>query len=56
MAKPVSVGIALFLGEDANLWGAVMASAILMGVPILVFFLLAQNNFIKGVIGGALKV
>jgi ABC-type glycerol-3-phosphate transport system permease component len=54
-AKPVSVGIALFLGEDANLWGAVMASAILMGFPILIFFLLAQNNFIKGVIGGAIK-
>lgn len=54
-AKPISVGIALFLGEDATLWGAVMASAIMMGLPVLIFFLLAQDNFIKGIVGGAVK-
>lgn len=54
-AKPISVGIALFLGEDATLWGAVMASAIMMGLPVLIFFLLVQDNFIKGIVGGAVK-
>jgi multiple sugar transport system permease protein/raffinose/stachyose/melibiose transport system permease protein len=54
-AKPVSVGIALFLGEDANLWGAVMASAILMGFPVLLVFFLLQDHFIKGIVGGAIK-
>lgn len=54
-AKPVSVGIALFLGEDANLWGAVMASAILMGIPVLIVFFLLQDHFIRGIIGGAVK-
>ena len=54
-AKPVSVGIALFLGEDANLWGAVMASAILMGLPVLIVFFLLQDHFIKGIVGGAVK-
>ncbi|MEA5016189.1 MAG: carbohydrate ABC transporter permease [Candidatus Limiplasma sp.] len=54
-AKPVSVGIALFLGEDANLWGAVMASAILMGLPVLLVFFLLQDHFIKGIVGGAVK-
>lgn len=54
-AKPISVGIALFLGEAANLWGAVMASAVLMGLPVIIFFFLVQDNFIKGIIGGAIK-
>lgn len=54
-AKPISVGIALFLGEAANLWGAVMASAVLMSIPVLVFFFLLQDYFIKGIIGGAVK-
>jgi len=54
-AKPISVGIALFFGEAANLWGAVMASAVLMSIPVLVFFFLLQDYFIKGIIGGAVK-
>ena len=54
-AKPVSVGIAMFLGEDANLWGAVMASAILMGLPVLIVFFFLQDHFIKGIVGGAVK-
>jgi multiple sugar transport system permease protein len=54
-AKPISVGIALFLGEAANLWGSVMASAVMMGLPVLIFFFLLQDNFIKGIIGGAVK-
>ena len=55
IAKPISVGIALFLGEDANLWGAVMASAILMGFPVLFFFFFVQDNFIKGIVSGSVK-
>lgn len=54
-AKPVSVGIALFLGEAANLWGAVMASAVLMSAPILIVFFFIQDSFIKGMVGGAVK-
>lgn len=54
-AKPVSVGIALFLGEAANLWGAVMASAVLMSAPILIVFFFIQDTFIQGMVGGAVK-
>jgi ABC-type glycerol-3-phosphate transport system permease component len=54
-AKTVSVGIALFMGEHVSLWGAIMASAVLMGFPMLFFFLFAQKNFIKGMVSGAIK-
>ena len=54
-AKPISVGIALFLGEAANLWGAVMASAVLMSLPILIAFFFIQDAFIRGMVGGAVK-
>jgi ABC-type glycerol-3-phosphate transport system permease component len=54
-AKPISVGLALFMGEDVTLWGAVMASAVIMGIPMIFFFLLAQKSFLKGIIGGAIK-
>ena len=54
-AKPISVGIALFLGEAANLWGAVMASAVLMSLPILIAFFFIQDTFIRGMVGGAVK-
>jgi ABC-type glycerol-3-phosphate transport system permease component len=54
-AKPISVGLALFMGEDISLWGAIMAAAILMGFPMIFFFLVAQKNFLKGIMGGAIK-
>jgi ABC-type glycerol-3-phosphate transport system permease component len=54
-AKPISVGLALFMGEDVSLWGAIMAASVLMGFPMIFFFLLAQKHFLKGVMGGAIK-
>jgi len=54
-AKPISVGLAHFMGENVTLWGAIMAAAVLMGIPMIFFFLIAQKSFLQGIMGGAIK-
>ena len=54
-AKPISVGLALFMGENITQWGAIMAAAVLMGIPMIIFFLAAQKSFLQGIVGGAIK-
>lgn len=54
-ARPVSVGLAMFMGEDGVDWGAVMATASVISVPILILFFFCEDSFVKGMTGGAVK-
>lgn len=53
--RPIAVGLAFFIDEMGVHWGALMAASILMSVPAVIFFSLAQNQMVKGLSAGAVK-
>jgi lactose/L-arabinose transport system permease protein len=53
MTAPVALGTLIGLTKVS--WGGIMAGAILMTAPMLVFFLLLQRHFIAGIAAGAIK-
>lgn len=55
-AKPISVAIATFFGQDSIfLRIEAMAASVLMMIPILVFYLAFQRWFISSFVGSAVK-
>ena len=42
-------------GQYSSDWGEIMAAAILIVAPALVFFLIMQRRFIEGVASGSVK-
>jgi hypothetical protein len=42
-------------GQYSSDWGEIMAAAILIVAPVLVFFLLMQRRFIEGMASGSVK-
>jgi multiple sugar transport system permease protein len=52
--KTMPVGIQQFFQQDGADWGSIMASAVLMIIPPLVFFLVLGRKFSVGGIGGSL--
>lgn len=53
--RTLPVGIAAFHGVHLSDWGLVFAASLIAVAPILLFFMLMQRYFIKGVITGAVK-
>lgn len=53
MTAPVALGTLIGLTKVS--WGGIMAGAMLMTAPMLVFFLLLQRHFIAGISAGAIK-
>ncbi|MCD2344445.1 carbohydrate ABC transporter permease [Ideonella azotifigens] len=53
-ARPVMVGLQQFFGRSTQ-WGEVMAYACLITLPVMVFFLLFQKQFIRSVVGAGIK-
>ena len=53
MTAPVALGTLIGLTKVS--WGGIMAGAMLMTAPMLVFFLLLQRHFIAGIATGAVK-
>ena len=51
----LSVGIKLFAAGQAQDYGAQMAGATLVLVPVIVAFLLCQKYFVEGITSGAVK-
>jgi raffinose/stachyose/melibiose transport system permease protein len=51
----VTVGVYRAIGQHQSDYGAVFAFMFLATLPILVFYLALQNNFVKGLTGGAIK-
>lgn len=54
-ARTISVGLQLFSSEFKTDWASILASAVLMTIPILALFLAIQDAFIASAVGGALK-
>ena len=53
--RPISVGLAVFIDEMGVRWGPLMAASILMSIPAVIFFSLAQNQMVRGLSAGAVK-
>jgi multiple sugar transport system permease protein len=45
----LSIGLYAFFSEHGVQWGALMAASLMMSLPIILLFLVAQKQFIKGV-------
>jgi multiple sugar transport system permease protein len=54
-ARPISVGIASFLGQDTVYWDRAMAASVLMMLPVLGLYILFQRWFISSFLGSAIK-
>ncbi len=53
--KTVPVGIALMKGETVYEWNTMMAMSIIGSIPVLIFYLLRQKDFVSGLTSGATK-
>lgn len=53
--KTVPIGLMAFSGALREQWTVVMAGLILSAVPMIVLFLLAQRQFIRGLAAGGIK-
>jgi ABC-type glycerol-3-phosphate transport system permease component len=54
--KTLPLGLATWIGQD-NLysWGMLLASAVLITIPVVVFYLLVQHSLVSGLADGATK-
>jgi multiple sugar transport system permease protein len=53
-ARPVMVGMQQYFGRT-NQWGEILAYASIATLPVLVFFLAFQRQFIRSVVGAGIK-
>lgn len=53
--QTVQLGLTIFFQQNATQWGLLMASVILISIPVIVLFLLGQRTFQEGVAAGAVK-
>jgi multiple sugar transport system permease protein len=53
--QTVTAGIATFVGEDVYFWGKMFAGAILMSLPPVILYLLAQRWVVGGLTMGGVK-
>lgn len=54
-ARPISVAIATFFGQDSIYWDRAMAASVLMMIPILGLYLAFQRWFVSSFVGSAVK-
>lgn len=53
--EPISVALAFFIDENGIHWGQLMAASLLMSVPAIIVFSLAQKLLVRGLSEGAVK-
>lgn len=53
--RPLSVGLAFFIDDAGVDWGELMAASLLMSLPAIVVFSLAQKLLVHGLSEGAVK-
>lgn len=53
--RTLSVGLQMFSTEYKVDWGSILASSVLMSIPILIVFFLIQDTFIASATGGSVK-
>ena len=54
-ARTISVGLQMFSTEFKTDWALILASSVMMTIPILLLFLSIQDVFIASAVGGAIK-
>lgn len=54
-AQTAPVALGALVGADKVHWGALMAAAVVMTLPVLVVFIFLQRYFIAGITAGAVK-
>ncbi len=54
-AKTVTVGLTSMVAMDIFFWGQMMAGALLVALPPVIIYLLAQRWVVQGLTGGAVK-
>ena len=55
LKKTIQVGIRDYVGEYSTEWGPLMASVVLSLIPVLIFFVMVQDNLVGGLSAGAVK-
>lgn len=53
--RPLSVGMSAYFGSNLTSWGNVMAFAVCMAIPVIIFFLVVQRHFIASITGSSVK-
>ena len=53
--RPISVALAFFIDEVGVKWGPLMAASVMMSIPAIIVFSLAQKYIVKGLSDGAVK-
>jgi ABC-type glycerol-3-phosphate transport system permease component len=53
--RPLSVALAFFVDENGIRWGELMAASIIMSLPAVLVFTLAQRMLVRGLSDGAVK-
>ncbi|EPN9988881.1 TPA: carbohydrate ABC transporter permease [Vibrio cholerae] len=53
--RPLSVAMSAYFSGNQTQWGSVMAFAVCMAVPVIVFFLIVQRRFVASITGTAVK-
>ena len=53
--RPLSVALAFFIDENGIRWGELMAASIVMSLPAILVFSLAQRMLVRGLSDGAVK-
>jgi ABC-type glycerol-3-phosphate transport system permease component len=53
--RPLAVALAFFIDENGIRWGELMAASIVMSLPAILVFTLAQRMLVRGLSDGAVK-
>lgn len=53
--RPLSVAMSAYFGTNQAYWGNIMAFAVSMAVPVVLFFLILQRQFIASVMSSGVK-
>lgn len=54
--KVLTLGLATWIGQDAIYsWGMLLAAAVMVTIPVLLFYLLVQRQLVVGLTGGGTK-
>ncbi|NVC96062.1 carbohydrate ABC transporter permease [Vibrio natriegens] len=53
--RPLSVAMSAYFGSNLTYWGNIMAFAVCMAIPVIIFFLIVQRQFISSITGSAVK-
>ena len=54
-ATTLPVGLGRLIVGDVFAWGQIMASAVMMSIPVIAFYALAQRFLVEGLTAGSVK-